>query len=116
LHFINPPTEPVLTLADAKPHLRVDHNDDDSLITALIAAATARLDGRDGILGRWLRQQTWELFPARQLPAPAASANRCFDLMRAAGFSRSAPTLAIGPEWVPACTRVIFHRPRFTCC
>lgn len=50
---------PVLTLAEAKAHLRVDFADDDDLITALIASATSYLDGYAGILGRALLTQTW---------------------------------------------------------
>ena len=50
----------VLSLADAKTHLRVDHSDDDSYITALIQVATDSLDGRDGWLGRALATQTWQ--------------------------------------------------------
>jgi uncharacterized phiE125 gp8 family phage protein len=53
------PTEDPVTLAEAKAHVRVDHADDDSLITALIAAATDHLDGYTGILGRALITQTW---------------------------------------------------------
>jgi uncharacterized phiE125 gp8 family phage protein len=50
-----PLTEPV-TLAEAKLHLRVDFNDDDSLITALIAAArqaAETLTGRQFVTARW---------------------------------------------------------------
>ncbi|HYH39911.1 MAG TPA: head-tail connector protein [Azospirillum sp.] len=54
------PAYPV-TLAEAKAHLRLDTSDDDALVDALIAAATAHLDGRDGWLGRALVQQTWDL-------------------------------------------------------
>lgn len=49
----------LLTPAEAKAHLRVDHADDDTLITALIEAATTHLDGWSGILGRALVSQTW---------------------------------------------------------
>ena len=48
-----------VTIDDAKLHLRVDHNDDDGLIGAFIAAATDYLDGPDGVLGRSLLPQTW---------------------------------------------------------
>lgn len=48
-----------LTVAEVKAHLRVAHDDDDATIAALIAAATAHLDGWTGILGRCLVEQTW---------------------------------------------------------
>lgn len=48
-----------ISLVEAKAHLRVDHNDDDTLITALIAAAVDHLDGWTGILGRCLVEQEW---------------------------------------------------------
>lgn len=53
-----PATTPV-SLTEAKLHLRVDHNDDDTLITSLIQAATDHLDGWAGILGRCLVTQSW---------------------------------------------------------
>lgn len=55
---IAPEITPV-SLDDVKRHLRVDHSDDDALITALIAAAVDHLDGWTGILGRCLVEQTW---------------------------------------------------------
>ena len=58
-----PAVTPV-SLAEAKAHCRVDHGDDDALITALIASATGYLDGWSGILGRALVNQTWaQKFP-----------------------------------------------------
>lgn len=60
LRLVTAPTADVVTLAQAKLHLRVDHDDDDAVIAGLIAAAVARLDGRDGILGRALASQTWD--------------------------------------------------------
>lgn len=53
------PTEPPVSLAEAKAHLRVDFEDDDGLIAALVDAATEHLDGYTGILGRALVTQTW---------------------------------------------------------
>ncbi|WP_040676142.1 head-tail connector protein [Nitrobacter sp. Nb-311A] len=53
------PAEMPVTLAEAKAHLRVDHDDQDDLITAQIKAATAWFDGYSGILGRALITQTW---------------------------------------------------------
>ncbi len=60
--LITPPAVAVVTLAEAKAHLRVDHADDDALIGGMIAAATGHLDpAGGGWLGRALRPQTWEL-------------------------------------------------------
>lgn len=53
-----PDIQPV-SLAEAKLHLRVDHDDDDVLIGGLIRAATEHLDGWTGILGRCLVDQEW---------------------------------------------------------
>lgn len=53
------PATAVVSTAEAKAHLRVDHNDDNTLIDALVQAATDRLDGYNGILGRALVTQTW---------------------------------------------------------
>ena len=54
------PPEPVVTLEEAKLHLRVDAGDDDTLISALIDAATQHIDGPMGWLGRALGVQTIE--------------------------------------------------------
>ncbi|KQZ81879.1 hypothetical protein ASD64_08965 [Mesorhizobium sp. Root157] len=55
---VAPATTPV-SLVEAKAHLRVDHEDDDTLIEGFIAAATDHLDGWTGILGRCLVEQEW---------------------------------------------------------
>lgn len=55
---VAPELTPV-SLIEAKAHLRVDFDDDDALIAALVDAATAHLDGHTGILGRALVDQTW---------------------------------------------------------
>ena len=56
------PTVEPITTAEAKSHLRVDAAGDDTLIGALIDAAIAMLDGRDGWLGRALCTQTWDWY------------------------------------------------------
>jgi len=53
------PAEKVVSLDAVKLHLRVDHTDDDAVISALIDAAIDHLDGWGGILGRALVNQTW---------------------------------------------------------
>jgi len=57
--LITPPAIQPVTLAEAKLHLRVDHNDEDALIENLIRAATEHLDGWTGVLGRCLVEQIW---------------------------------------------------------
>lgn len=52
------PTVTPVSLQEAKDHLRVSHTDEDTLITALIEAATSHFDG-EGELGRALVTQTW---------------------------------------------------------
>ncbi|MEM1344342.1 MAG: head-tail connector protein [Pseudomonadota bacterium] len=67
LNLVAAPTAPLLTPADARAQSRIDRtaeevaqdNPEDGLIADLIAAVTAHLDGKDGILGRALITQTW---------------------------------------------------------
>lgn len=47
-----------VSLVEAKAHLRVDTSDDDTLITAMITAAT---ESAEQITGRAIMPQTWEL-------------------------------------------------------
>lgn len=74
---VTPPATTPVSLAEAKLHCHVDHDDDDSLITTLIAAATEHLDGWAGLLGRAMVTQSWRQdfcrFGCLRLPLPAAS-------------------------------------------
>lgn len=63
LRIVTPPAVTPISLADAKAHCRVDHDDDDDYVTALIAAAVGLVDAQ-GMLGRCMINQTWaEYFP-----------------------------------------------------
>lgn len=69
------PSAPVLSAAEVRAHAIVDHDDDNALIEALIAAASAHLSGPSGWLGRALGEQTLEwrgraCGPAVTLPFP----------------------------------------------
>ncbi|MDF1606959.1 head-tail connector protein [Hoeflea sp. YIM 152468] len=57
--LVAPPAGLPVSLVEAKLHLRVDHADDDTLITSLLGAAVDHLDGWSGILGRSLVEQEW---------------------------------------------------------
>lgn len=55
------PPKPIVSLALAKQHLRVDGDDEDELITSYIATAQAAIDGPGGWLNRAIMPQTLEL-------------------------------------------------------
>ena len=64
---VTPPTQPIVELNDAKAHLRVDHDHEDALIQTYLDAATAWVDGFDGVLGRCVMPQTWRASAAEAL-------------------------------------------------
>lgn len=61
LHVATPPVGDVVTLIQAKKHLRIDHSDDDDLIQAYVAAAQGAIEGPTGI-GVLLLDQDWEIY------------------------------------------------------
>lgn len=68
---IKPADVAVVTLQEAKDHLRVDSIDEDDYIQGLLDAAVAHLDGCDGVLGWDFAPQTWEVVfdgPVEDLP------------------------------------------------
>lgn len=73
IRTVAPASLPV-TLAEAKAHCRVDSDDEDLLISALIDAATSHLDGWSGVLGRCIVSQTWRqdmgAFPVAEISLP----------------------------------------------
>lgn len=76
--LITPPSDTPISLSEVKGHCRVDHNDDDTVLTSLLNAAVAYLDGWSGVLGRCLVTQTWrqdfDAFGILRLPlGPVAS-------------------------------------------
>ena len=58
LRLITPATELAVSLSEAKEHLRVDSNHEDTIITAMIEAATEMSEQKTG---RSIMLQTWEL-------------------------------------------------------
>lgn len=67
--LITPPATEVITLAQAKTHLRVDTTADDALITALIIAARQRYEGPEGVYGIAFLTQTWDYWADSFPPA-----------------------------------------------
>jgi uncharacterized phiE125 gp8 family phage protein len=59
--LVTAPVALPVTLAEVKDHLRVDHDDENDLITAYVDAAVAYLDGWGGILGRCIMEQEWSV-------------------------------------------------------
>jgi len=61
LRLTQAPAGDVVTLDQAKAHLRVDYADDDALIQTYLDACTEQLDGDEGDLRQCLLSQAWEL-------------------------------------------------------
>ncbi len=60
LQLVTPPAEEPVSLEEAKLHLRVDFDEDDALILALISAAR---QAAETITGRQLITARWKLVP-----------------------------------------------------
>ena len=74
LLLISGPASEPITVDEAKLDLGVIQSADDARITGYITAARSALDGKNGILGRALMPQTWELvydsFPTGPITIP----------------------------------------------
>jgi len=71
---IEPPIAPVVTWEEAKAHLRIDSDEEQLEVEAMVATVTRWLDGPNGRLGISLMRQTLELrldaFPAGSIQLP----------------------------------------------
>lgn len=93
------PVELPLTLADARAHLRVLDTSEDAQVTAWIGTATEQMDGKDGLLGRALVTQSWELlldrFPCGseiRIPLPPLQSVQSVTYVDTAGVTQTLPT------------------------
>lgn len=62
LEIDTPPAAKLITLDDAKGHLKIDGDDDDVDLQSKVDTAIEWLDGASGQLGRALVSQTWKLY------------------------------------------------------
>lgn len=102
LTLVAPPTMTLLSVAEVAAFLRIELDTDEGSpplivdaraddIAALISAAVAHLDGRDGTLGRCLAPQTWRMDLARfpsgiiTLPLPPTMSVLSIDYVDADG-------------------------------
>jgi uncharacterized phiE125 gp8 family phage protein len=60
LALVTPPSQGVITLAEAKAHLHEEDSDSDTVIAGMISAAQSMVEGPNGI-GIALLTQTWRL-------------------------------------------------------
>lgn len=74
LRLVTPAAAEIASLAEAKAHLRVLHDDDDAYITGLAGVAQDWLSGENNWLGRSVVEQGWELtldrFPSGKICLP----------------------------------------------
>lgn len=87
---ITPPATLPVSLEEMKSHSHVDGMIEDARISDFLRTATAKLDGRDGLLGRALITQAWRLtlggFPSDiVLPLPPCQAVLAINYIDPAG-------------------------------
>lgn len=59
--LLTAPAAPILTLEEAKTHLRIYHTDENAHVEALVASVADLIDGPTGILNRCVVSQQWEV-------------------------------------------------------
>ena len=109
--FVVTPPAPVVSLDEAKQHLRVSGTGEDALITGYIEAATQTLDGPGGWLGRAIGVQTLEVRfhllcgTSIKLPFPPVVSLVSVKYLDAGGVEQTADLAdfeLLGEEVVPA--------------
>jgi hypothetical protein len=111
IQLVTPPAEEPVTLIEAKLHLRVDFDDDDTLIASLITAArqaAETLTGRQFITARW--KQVLDCFPGPSLMG--VPAGQTFTLPGHAILLSKAPVQSVvSKEEILAYQRVVRRLP-----
>jgi uncharacterized phiE125 gp8 family phage protein len=74
LRRVGGPAASPVSVPEFKAHMRIDTDDEDLLAQTYIDAAVSYLDGWEGVLGRCLEPQTWEMrlsaFPSGDICIP----------------------------------------------
>ena len=92
------PPEPVVTIEEAKRHLKQDSDDDAQLIAAYVAAATAHIDGPDGWLGRSIGVQTLEARADMFRDAMALPCGPVIDITSIEYLDAAGTVVAVSPQ------------------
>lgn len=94
---VTPPTVEPISLLEAREHAQLTHHEEDGMLQRNIRAATSRLDGPNGLLGRALITQTWDYsldaFPYEiELPLPPCQSVGSVSYVDDNGDSQTLPT------------------------